>query len=96
VTTVQFLKTCAKVEKVKHSNGAPRKGYTEQAAAQLEEHNANNIFRRGVMNFEDYNYENYNRHILVDPKTPFPEDEGIIEAEEATDSDPETEGLKTK
>ena len=30
-----------------------------------------NIFKRGVMTFEDYNYEQYNQYILVDPtKTP--------------------------
>ena len=59
---------------MKHSNGAPRKGYTEEIADQLEENNSKNIFRRGAMNFEDYNYENYNKHILIDPKTPFAED----------------------
>ena len=93
MTTVQFLKTCAKVEKVKHSNGAPRKGYTEEIADQLEENNSKNIFRRGAMNFEDYNYENYNKHILVDPNTPFEEDEQ--EAEQAEDSNEEAEVLKS-
>ena len=29
------------------------------------------MFARGAMNFEDYNYDNYNKFILVDPtKTP--------------------------
>jgi len=54
------------VEKVKHSNGAPRKGYTEEIADQLEENNSKNIFRRGAMNFEDYNsYSNSDKEAEV-------------------------------
>ena len=26
-----------------------------------------NVFNRGSMFFEDYNYDNFNKHILIDP-----------------------------
>ena len=33
----------------------------------------NRVFQRGAMNFEDYNYQNFNKYILVDPdKKPEP------------------------
>ena len=60
VTTAQFLKSCAKVPKVDAPN--------RPAAKKTIEKQKINIFQRGAMNFEDYNYSGFNKHILVNPQ----------------------------
>ena len=74
VTTAQFLKTCAKVPKV--ASDSEFGGENDQAQKIIEKQKVN-IFQRGAMNFEDYNYNSFNKHILVNP---------LIKQEENTSS----------
>lgn len=69
ITTTHFLKKCIKVPKIhirtlydESSTGVPVK-----EAKLLIDRQEKNVFKRGVMNFEDYNYDCYNKYILIDP-----------------------------
>ena len=36
----------------------------------MQEYSRRNLFKRGGMTLEDYNYSNFNRYVLVDPEYP--------------------------
>lgn len=64
IRTTHFLKKCAKVAKVyEHELEKPE----QQAKATLQLLKNENVFNRGAMHFEDYNYDHFNKHILIDP-----------------------------
>lgn len=67
-----MLKKCARVQKIYENE-------LETQAGKLQEQVNYNAFKRGAMFFEDYNYEPYNRHILIDPnKVSDEEDEYML------------------
>ena len=71
VTTTFFLKKCVQVPKV-YVQGIDDDDYDKQLVTESEAHrkaqeNKGNIFKRGVMHFEDFNYKTYNKFILKDP-----------------------------
>jgi hypothetical protein len=75
VTTTHFLKKCVRVPKLyPETAGSPdnlSKAEMEQAIMIQQA----NKFKRGAMHFEDYNYELYNKYVLIDPnKIDEPED----------------------
>lgn len=69
VLTTHMLKKCIKVPKLykkvdKYDYlGLSEKEYNYQMALQKKQ-----AFKRGVMMFEDYNYDQFNKFILVDPE----------------------------
>ena len=69
VTTTHFLKKCIKVPKVhiRQLFEDPTAGVSEAEAVKIIERQGRNVFKRGSMNFEDYNYDFYNKFILIDP-----------------------------
>ena len=69
ITTTHFLKKCIKVPKVqiRALYDEPTVGVTVKEAKVLIDRQYKNVFKRGVMNFEDYNYDCYNKYILIDP-----------------------------
>jgi hypothetical protein len=66
VATTQFLKTCVKVPKVDVVDELAS-DYGEKKAKEQDQYyrQYNNFFQRGAMLFEDYNYQRFNEHILV-------------------------------
>jgi hypothetical protein len=67
VMTTHMLKKCVKVPKLTmqtpmEPNGIPVTEYNRIIERQKVE-----PFKRGVMSFDDYNYDLYNQYILVDP-----------------------------
>lgn len=73
VTTTHFLKSCVKVPKMSLQQHQLQQARTSKELKEQSKQ-TQNVFKRGIMNFEDYNYDMYNKHILVDPnkvdKTP--------------------------
>lgn len=71
VTTTHFLKECIKIPKIEDgeifSVYNTNAKYTPQEIARMEKDQQVRAFQRGAMNFEDYNYDQYNQYILVDP-----------------------------
>ena len=79
VTTTHFLKSCVKVPKsilIDPSYEIDKPKDEDIKKFKTKEQSA---FKRGVMNFEDYNYKTYNKHILVDPKKKSTIDQSIID-----------------
>jgi hypothetical protein len=78
VTTTHFLKKCVKVPKIEVAPMTPGSNFSRSnlTYAALEkqrqslDHQHKNAFQRGAMNFEDYNYDQFNRFILVDVNKP--------------------------
>ena len=67
VTTTHMLKKCIKVPKVtlkspEYPSGLGQAEYSAALARQKLE-----PFKRGAMSFEDYNYDHFNKFILIDP-----------------------------
>lgn len=67
IATTIFLKKCIKVKKYymqgkDNESGLSAQAYKEKIAKQNEE-----AFQRGAMQFEDFNYENFNKYIFIDP-----------------------------
>jgi hypothetical protein len=62
VTTTHFLKKCIKVPKIEPTTDSQAKRARVAVERQRIE-----PFKRGAMAFEDYNYEQYNKYILIDP-----------------------------
>lgn len=60
IMTSHLLKKCARVQKIYENE-------LDTPMGKLQEQINLNAFKRGAMFFEDYNYEPYNRHILIDP-----------------------------
>mmetsp|Transcript_34166 Transcript_34166/g.52438 ORF Transcript_34166/g.52438 Transcript_34166/m.52438 type:complete len:180 (+) Transcript_34166:450-989(+) len=66
VTTTHFLKKCAKVRKVLGTEDDLPRGISEAEAKIIAEKQKTDVFQRGAMCFEDYNYDMYNKYILID------------------------------
>ena len=67
VTTTLLLKKCVRVPKLELKNdlvpdGLPYVEYTKETERQQVK-----PFQRGVMGFDDYNYDKFNKYILIDP-----------------------------
>jgi len=77
VTTTHFLKKCIKVPKLVLQTNAiptglpPEKYYDSSRRQKIEP------FKRGSMIFDDYNYDLYNKYILVDPHRGEPGEEAV-------------------
>ena len=67
VTTTHFLKNCIKVPKVLLLSPTEPQGVSAIEYNKILERQKIEAFKRGVMMFEDYNYDMYNKYILVDP-----------------------------
>ena len=58
-----------RVPKVEQKGGSNDEGLSEAEYIKIKETYAREAFKRGAMNFEDYNYKVYNPYILVqEPK----------------------------
>ena len=68
VATTHFLKTLSKVPKLDTSMMAPNTRDKEGLLAKLLNQQKVYSFQRGSMNFDDYNYDLYNKYILIDPE----------------------------
>ena len=79
ILTTQFFKRCVKVPMIKTIGDVFKEidtpSQSDYKAAAVEEEDENNQqmevyykdpFKRGVMRFEDYNYNIYNKYILID------------------------------
>lgn len=77
IMTTQLLKTCVIVPKIANNDirpvdldpSDPDYGHKLNIVKsnQAMKHRQNtSLFQRGIMNFEDYNYDLFNKHILVD------------------------------
>ena len=67
VVTTLLLKKCVKVPKLEMKNDAQPEGlpyleYMKETSRQMVK-----PFQRGAMQFDDYNYDQFNKYILVDP-----------------------------
>ena len=60
VQTTHLLKKCARVQKIYENELETVQGKTQEQINY-------NCFKRGAMFFEDFNYDPYNKHILIDP-----------------------------
>lgn len=82
IVTTHFLKKCIAVPKLDNAeeelNPLSDKSHIQTAAGkltiddilQMQEYSRRNLFKRGGMTLEDYNYSNYNRYVLIDPENP--------------------------
>lgn len=61
------MKTCAKIPNILQKNGELIEGIAETEADWIFDKQTKNAFMRGAMNFEDYNYNNINKHVLINP-----------------------------
>lgn len=69
ITTTSFLKNCIKVPKREIRSEAFPDGITVQAFMKEMEIYKKIAFKRGSMLFEDFNYEQFNKYIiLIDPE----------------------------
>ena len=74
VTTTHFLKKCIKVKKFDPDNHEEADDEEiERLAYELKEGNKINKFARGAMHFEDYNYNQINKYVLVNPNKEYTE-----------------------
>jgi hypothetical protein len=68
VTTTLLLKKCVRVPKLElkddamHPDGLTFNDFNRETAMQFTK-----PFQRGAMSFDDYNYDQFNKYILVDP-----------------------------
>ena len=67
VTTTHFLKKCIKVPKVNLKSEFEKDGVTQDEMDLIITRRKADPFKRGGMNFDDYNYSMYNKFLLVDP-----------------------------
>ena len=76
VTTTHFLKKCIKVRKFDPDDheGADEDDIEMLEYEQKEEQKKNN-FKRGAMMFEDYNYNMFNKYVLVNPNKEYEEED---------------------
>ena len=65
VTTTHFLKKCIKVRKLEYGTDS-KEGLTAQQIMQRLKEYEHNKFQRGAMMFEDFNYNQFNKYILLD------------------------------
>ena len=67
VTTTTFLKKCVRVLKLEEKTPMNPLGLAPEVFNEKKEQQENEIFKRGAMSFEDFNYGSVNKYILVDP-----------------------------
>ena len=79
VTSTAFLKKCVRVPKIETKAGGNYEGLTEEEHRKAKEAFAREAFKRGSMNFEDYNYRQSNKYILVDSN--YQEDQYVSDPE---------------
>ena len=68
VTTTHFLKKCNKVPRLKELSEYEREGLTKEDMQKALAMQAEDPFKRGSMGFDDFNYDLYNKYILIDPE----------------------------
>ena len=69
ITSTHFLKECSKVPKIAMEKETIHTKSDYQLmldARQMKAMQKRNLFQRGAMAFDDFNYESYNEHILID------------------------------
>jgi hypothetical protein len=49
------------------------KGVEEDEAENILKQQNNAVFMRGALNFDDYNYSNINKHVLINNTQPHPD-----------------------
>lgn len=63
-----MLKKCAKIERIHvQENQYDKDGLPQELYDQIKKRQQTESFKRGAMTFEDYNYDLYNKYILIDP-----------------------------
>ena len=67
VTTTHFLKKCVKVPKLFPQSVAQPQGLSPEKYDEMSYRQRIEPFKRGSMTFDDYNYDLYNKYILIDP-----------------------------
>lgn len=67
ITTTHLLKKCIKVPKLALKSDFEPDGITDKQYEELIRRRKIEPFKRGVMNFDDYNYSMYNKFLLIDP-----------------------------
>ena len=67
ITTTHFLKKCIKVPKITIKDAVNDDGVTPARAEEIQLRQEVEPFKRGSMNFDDYNYKQYNKFLLIDP-----------------------------
>ena len=67
VTTTHFLNKLSKVPRLDETMLKPNKSNEDELAKAAIKQKINS-FQRGSMNFDDYNYDLYNKYILIDPE----------------------------
>jgi len=64
ITTTIFLKNCVKVPKL--IDLSDRHNQLIKSPKESKKSQNDHLFQRGAMRFDDFNYDAYNKHILVD------------------------------
>lgn len=76
MTTTHFLKKCIKVRKYDEIiDGNTKDGLTKVQILQKYKDYEMNKFQRGAMMFEDFNYHQFNKYILLAENQEFYEEE---------------------
>ena len=68
VTTTHLLKKLSKVPKLKRLSDVEPDGLPSDQFFKKQNHQHADAFQRGSMIFDDYNYDSYNKYILIDPE----------------------------
>ena len=92
VTTTLLLKKCVRVPKLELKNDLSPDGLTWNEYNRETARQFTKPFQRGAMSFDDYNYDQFNKYILIDPNR----DETAPDAVDLGKFVPQTINLKKK